>query len=129
MFFRIVVLKNFAMFTGKHLCWRFFLIKLQAFRPPSGLQHRCFPVKFAAFLRTPFFTEQVRWLLLEISQELSLYWLHMRMMNIVISWYLLTLQRFFHFFLFYCVCFVSFYFFLLSFFVWILLLADVQYFK
>ena len=26
-------LKNFANFTGKHLCWGFFLIKLQAFRP------------------------------------------------------------------------------------------------
>ena len=27
-------------------------------------QHRCFPVKFAKFLRTPFFTEYLRWLLL-----------------------------------------------------------------
>ena len=35
------------------------------------LQHRCFPVKFAKFLRTPFFTEHIRWLLLEISHELS----------------------------------------------------------
>ena len=25
-------LKNFAIFTGKHLCWILFLIKLQAFR-------------------------------------------------------------------------------------------------
>ena len=25
--------KNFAIFTGKHLCWSLFLIKLQAFRP------------------------------------------------------------------------------------------------
>ena len=30
MFFKIGVLKNFAMFTGKHLCWSLFLIKLQA---------------------------------------------------------------------------------------------------
>ena len=37
------------------------------------LQHRFFPVKFAKFLRTPFFTEHVRWLLLEISHELSFY--------------------------------------------------------
>ena len=29
---KIGVLKNFAIFTGKHLCWSLFLIKLQAFR-------------------------------------------------------------------------------------------------
>ena len=29
------------------------------------LQRRCFPVKFAKFLKTPFFTEHLRWLLLE----------------------------------------------------------------
>ena len=28
------------------------------------LQHKSFPVKFAQFLRTPFFTEHLRWLLL-----------------------------------------------------------------
>ena len=28
------------------------------------LRYRCFPVKFAKFLRTPFFTEYLRWLLL-----------------------------------------------------------------
>ena len=28
------------------------------------LQQRCFPVKFAEYLRTPFFTEHLRWLLL-----------------------------------------------------------------
>ena len=42
--------------SGKHLCRSLFLIKLQT----SGnsikkkLQHRCFPVKFAKFLRTTF---------------------------------------------------------------------------
>ena len=49
MFLKIGVLKNcanFANFTGKHLCWSLFLKK----RP----QHRCFPVKFARFLRTSF---------------------------------------------------------------------------
>ena len=29
MFFKIGVLKNFVNFTGKHLCWSLFLIKLQ----------------------------------------------------------------------------------------------------
>ena len=32
MFFRIGILKNFANFLGKHLCWNFFLIKLQILR-------------------------------------------------------------------------------------------------
>ena len=31
------------------------------------LQHRCFLVKFAKFLRTPFFTEHLRWLLLKLN--------------------------------------------------------------
>ena len=48
------VLKNFTNFTGNHLCWGLYLIKLQAWRPASSLkkrlQHRCFPVKF---LRAP----------------------------------------------------------------------------
>ena len=31
MFFKIGAFKNFAIFTGKRLCWSLFLIKLQAF--------------------------------------------------------------------------------------------------
>ena len=30
MFFKIGALKNSAVFTGKHLCWSLFLLKLQA---------------------------------------------------------------------------------------------------
>ena len=41
------ILRNFANFTGKHLCQNLFLSK-------EGLWHRCFPVNFAKFLRTPF---------------------------------------------------------------------------
>ena len=57
-----VVLKNFADFTGKHLCWSLFLIKLYA---PGNcikkkLQYRCFPEKSAKFLRTTFFTEHLQ---------------------------------------------------------------------
>ena len=42
MFFIIGVIKNFAIFIGKHLCWNLFLIKLLAergnfFRRGSGL--------------------------------------------------------------------------------------------
>ena len=37
MFFKIGVLKNYAIFTGKHLCWNLFLINLQALRcRPEG---------------------------------------------------------------------------------------------
>ena len=31
-FYERSVFKNFAIFTGKHLCWSLFLIKFQAFR-------------------------------------------------------------------------------------------------
>ena len=48
------VLRNFAKFTGKHLCQRIFFNKVAI----------CFPVNFAKFLRTSFFIEQLRWLLL-----------------------------------------------------------------
>ena len=47
------VLENFANFTGKHLCWSLFLIKLQGSLTKKRLQHRCFPVKFEKILRTP----------------------------------------------------------------------------
>ena len=47
MFLKVDILKNFASFTGKHLCWSLFLTKLQA-----------------KFLRIPSFTEHLRWLLL-----------------------------------------------------------------
>ena len=35
------------------------------------LQHRCFPVKFAQFLRIPFFTGHLRWLLLSFLKQNS----------------------------------------------------------
>ena len=38
------VLKYFAIFTGKHLCWSLFLIKLQDFRPEGSL---CWKRKFS----------------------------------------------------------------------------------
>ena len=66
-FFKIGVLKSLRNFTGKHLCWSLFLKNLQAEALQlylKSLQHCCFPVKFAKFLRTLFFTEHLRWLLL-----------------------------------------------------------------
>ena len=61
------VLRNFAKFRGKHLCQSFFFNKV-AGRPATLLKkrlwRRCFPVNFAKFLRTPFLTEHLWWLLL-----------------------------------------------------------------
>ena len=49
-FFKILVLKNFAIFTGKPLHW--------SLRPATlikkRLWHRYFPANFAKFLKTPF---------------------------------------------------------------------------
>ena len=56
MFFKIGALKNFAIFTGKHVSWNLFLIKLQPWR--------CFPVNIAKFLRTAFCIEHLWWLFL-----------------------------------------------------------------
>ena len=47
-FFKIGVLKNFSIFTGKHLCCSF-------------------PVNIAKFLRTVFFIEHLRWLFLHAA--------------------------------------------------------------
>ena len=44
------VLRNFTKFTGKPLCQILFFNKV------AGLRHRCFPVNFVKFLRTPIFT-------------------------------------------------------------------------
>ena len=46
--------KKFANITGKHLCWSFFLTKLQAWSlnfMKMKLQHRCFSMKFVRFFR------------------------------------------------------------------------------
>ena len=52
MVFKIVVLKSFPNFTRKHLYWSLFLKKTLL---KKSLQHSCFPVKFANFLRTVFY--------------------------------------------------------------------------
>ena len=69
------VLRNLAKFTGKHLCQRLFFNKVAGLRLATllknSLWHRCFPVNFAKFLRTSFFTEHLRWLLLEVANSLE----------------------------------------------------------
>ena len=62
------VLKNFAKVTGKHLYQSLFFNKVSGLRPATlfkkRLGHRCFPVRFTTFLRTPCFAEHLCWLLL-----------------------------------------------------------------
>ena len=62
------VLQTFAKFTGKHLCQSLFFNNVEGLMPAKLLKrrlwHRCFPVNFAKFWRTPFFMEHLRWLLL-----------------------------------------------------------------
>ena len=70
---RIGVLRNFAKFTGKHLCQSLFFNKVAALRPATLLKkrlwHRCFPMNFVNFLRTPFLQNISGRLLLSITQR------------------------------------------------------------
>ena len=65
------VFKNFAKFTRKHLC--------QSLGPATLLKkrlwHKSFPVNFVKFLRTPIFTEHLRWLLDYHIQLQMIQWL------------------------------------------------------
>ena len=65
------VLRNFAKLTGKYLCHSLFFNKVAGLRSTTLLKkrlwRRCFAVNFAKFLRTPFFTEHLQWLLLVYS--------------------------------------------------------------
>ena len=58
------------------MCWSLFLIKLQAL-----LQHRCFPVKFAKFLRMSAWNQPLKillWSVKDLDQEI-----HCKLSNIV----------------------------------------------
>ena len=75
-----------------------FLIKLQA--PITLLKkrlwHRCFPVNFTKFLRTTFFTEHLWWLLLHITDQLVIYYMHLKYMKDLYSnKYISILEEFF----------------------------------
>ena len=54
------VLRNFARFTGRHLCQSLFF----------NSWHRCFPVNFAKLLRTPFQQDTSRRLLLSFYKKI-----------------------------------------------------------
>ena len=61
-----VLLKIFAIFTKKHLCWSLFLIKLQAWRPATLFKTPTQVVfcEYCEILRTPILKNICEWLLL-----------------------------------------------------------------
>ena len=78
MFHKKAVLKNFAIFTGKHLCWNLFFNKNAGLQGPSfikkRLEHRCFFANIEKFLRTPILKNICERLLLRVSLELFPTW-------------------------------------------------------
>ena len=54
----ILILRNFAKFTGNYLCQSLFFNKVAGLRPAALLKkklwHSCFPVNFVKYLRTHF---------------------------------------------------------------------------
>ena len=67
------VLRNFAKFTGNHLCQSLFFNKVAGLRPTTlskkRLWHRCFPVSLTKFLRTPFLQSTSGQLFLEMTSK------------------------------------------------------------
>ena len=59
-FCKIEALKNLAIFTGKHLGWRFFLINFIKKRH----QHRCFSMNAAKLLSAAFYIEHIPFIIL-----------------------------------------------------------------
>ena len=68
MFFKIGILKNFAIITGKHLCWSLFLIKSQTWRS-------------AALLNRDSNTGVSMWILQNFSGQLSIKYLRWLLLN------------------------------------------------
>ena len=84
-FFKIGALKNFAIFTGKHLCWSFFLIKLLVWRLATLLNRNSNPGVFLWILRNfsdHFFAEH-----LQTAASVNAPWKVSRGLN---SWHFLT---------------------------------------
>ena len=72
--FEISSIKNFAIFTGKHLFWGPFLIKLQAFRAATFLKrdhNTGVSCEYCKLFKNSFFIENLRWLLLTVLPQYS----------------------------------------------------------
>ena len=90
MFFKTGVLKNFAMFPGKSLCWSLILIICFI---KKILQHRCFPVNIAEFLKTALFIEHLRWLLLVQQQPWMQGFFYIFCLFKLFSWIILKIKK------------------------------------
>ena len=69
MFFKIDTIKNFAIFTGKHLCWGILIIKLQVYRSTTFLKIDSNTDIFCGHCKTfknSFLIQELRWLLLTV---------------------------------------------------------------
>ena len=65
------VLKSFAIFTGKHLCWNLFFNKNADLHGPSFMKKRLvFFVNINKFVKTPILKKICQWLILRVSLEL-----------------------------------------------------------
>ena len=71
-FSKICVFKTFAKVTEKYLCRSLFLDKFARLWPVTlfikRLRHKRFPMNFGKFLRTHLYRENIRWLLLKITE-------------------------------------------------------------
>ena len=70
------LLKNFANFTGKHLCWSLVLIKLQAWRSSFLLKRDSNTSVSCEFCQI--FIEHLRWLLLSFTRDFLRFFQNMR---------------------------------------------------
>ena len=91
------VLRNFVKFTRKHLCHSIFFNKVPGLRPATLLKnrlwHRCFPVNFAKFLRTPFLQNTSGRLLLK---AIFFSWTEL-LENLLLAKYLISVTLTLHF--------------------------------
>ena len=86
MFYKKIVLRNFAKFTGKHMCRSLFFNRVIEKREKILYWKRdsggvFFHESFTKFLTTPFLIEHLRWLLLHFFHSYSLHL--MRQMHLV----------------------------------------------
>ena len=86
MFFKVGVLKSYAIFAGKHLRWSLFLINLQSFGPATLLKRNsdkgAFLCILQKFLRTAYFIDHFRWLLLPFTTTFRNYYWKYRLISV-----------------------------------------------
>ena len=74
MFFKMGSIKNSAIFTGKHLCWGLFLIKLQVERSATFLKidpNTGVSCGYCKIFKESFLIQHLRWLILRVLPRYS----------------------------------------------------------